>query len=66
MLNCGLRVANQFTAPVQMKPVADNVNGHTKLEEEHVLLVKYRQHHKQTHGGCTVCQLVQHRSKLRS
>ena len=57
--------SSTYTVPVKVQPVADNVDGHAQLEEEHVLLVEHTQHHTQTHGASTVSQLVQHGPKLR-
>jgi len=43
-----------------MHPMAEDVQGHGKLEEEHVLGVEVTQSATQTHGGDSVYQLVQH------
>lgn len=50
--------------PVQVQPVAGNVQTHAKLEQEGVGRVEQRQVDQQTHGGTAVRQHVQHGSKL--
>jgi len=47
-----------------MEPVADDVNGHGGLEEEHVFGVEVAQSSTQTHGGHPVNELIQHCTQL--
>ena len=47
-----------------MQPVTEDVQGHGKLEEEHVAGVEVAQGSTQAHGSDAICQHVQHRTKL--
>ena len=47
-----------------MKPMADYIQRHPKLEEQHVLWVEMTQSRTQTHGRRPVYQHVQHASQL--
>lgn len=49
--------------PVQVQPVAGDVQTHADLEQEGVGWIEQRQVHQQTHGGAAVRQHVQHGSK---
>ena len=50
--------------PVQVQPVAGDVQAHTDLEEEGVGGVEQCQVDQETHGGTAVRQHVQHCPKL--
>ena len=50
--------------PVEVEPVAGDVDGHAQLEEEHVTRVEVRQRHQQAHRRTAISQLVQHRAEL--
>ena len=50
--------------PVQVQPVAGDVQSHAELEQEGVGRVEQREVDQQTHGGAAVRQHVQHGSKL--
>lgn len=50
--------------PVQVQPVAGDVQTHADLEQEGVGGVEHGQVDQQTHGGTAVCQHVHHRTKL--
>lgn len=47
-----------------MYPVTGDVDGHTHLEEEHVLGVEVTERDQQTHCAATVSQLVQDGTEL--
>ena len=44
--------------------MANNVDDHEELEEEHICGVQVRQYYQQAHVGSTVSQHVQHCTKL--
>lgn len=50
--------------PVQVQPVAGDVQTHADLEQEGVGGVEHGQVDQQTHGGTAVCQHVHHCTKL--
>lgn len=57
-------IQDVLDTPVQVQPVAGHVQTHAELKQESVGRVQQCQVHQQTHGGTTVCQHVQHGTKL--
>ena len=52
------------TIPMHVQPVAEDVQGHDKLEEEHVGGIEVTEGGTQAHGGDAINQHVQHGAKL--
>lgn len=51
---------------MSVDPMASNIDGHRKLEEEHVFWIEDAKCDQETHSSTSIGQLVQDRAEFRA